>query len=61
MHRHTTLRFTVMVGAGLAAGLLAVALGAWQYAPTIGWAIAAAIYSTWVWIAVSRFEGETTE
>jgi len=61
MHRHTTLRFIVMTTAGVATGLLAVALGAWQYAPTIGWAVAAAIYSAWVWVAVSRFDGETTE
>jgi uncharacterized membrane protein len=61
MHRHTTLRFIVMVIAGLAAAGIAVALGAGDYAPTIGWAVAAAIYSAWVWLVVFRFDGETTE
>ena len=60
MQRHTVLRFIVMIVVGTAAAVLTGALGEWQFAPTVGWAVAAAIYSAWVWIAVSRFDGDTT-
>ncbi|CAN5135413.1 DUF1345 domain-containing protein [soil metagenome] len=61
MHRHRSIvRFVVMIVGGTIAGLIAGALGAWVFAPTIGWAVAALIYCLWVWIAVGHFDGETT-
>jgi len=60
MQRHTALRYIVMVVAGLIAAVVAGAFGAWEFAPTIGWAVAAAVYVAWVWIAVGRFDGEKT-
>jgi uncharacterized membrane protein len=58
---HTVARFVVMVVVGVTAALLTAALGWWQYAPTIGWAVAALIYSTWVWIVIWRLDPEQTK
>jgi uncharacterized membrane protein len=58
---HTVARFVVMVIVGVIAALLTAALGWWQYAPTVGWAVAALIYSTWVWIVIWRLDPEQTK
>jgi uncharacterized membrane protein len=50
-----------MVVVGVTAALLTAALGWWQYAPTVGWAVAALIYSTWVWIVIGRLDPEQTK
>lgn len=57
---HTTLRLIVMLAAGTVTAIGVGLTGWWPYAATIGWAVAAAIYSAWVWIAVGRFDSETT-
>jgi uncharacterized membrane protein len=53
-------RFVVMILAGIIASFIAGALGAWEFAPTIGWAVAALVYCLWVWIAVARMDGDQT-
>ena len=58
-HRART-RLIVMVVAGLATMLIAGFLGWWEYAPTLGWAVAAAIFSAWVWIVISGFDATQT-
>jgi len=60
MSRHSVIRFIAMIVGGLIAGAATVATGGWEYAPSVGWATAALIYSAWVWIVVGRFDGEQT-
>ena len=60
MSRHSVIRFIAMIVGGLTAGAATVATGGWEYAPSVGWATAALIYSAWVWIVVGRFDGEQT-
>ena len=60
MSRHSVIRFIAMTVGGLIAGAATVATGGWEYAPSVGWATAALIYSAWVWIVVGRFDGEQT-
>ncbi len=49
----------------LVVGVVATAvtgwLGHWQIAPVIGWAVAAATFSAWVWIAVGRLDAASTK
>jgi len=60
MSKHRSIiRFIVMILGGLIAAA-AVSIGGWEFAPSVGWATAALIYSAWVWIVVSRFDGEQT-
>ena len=59
--RHSIIRVVVMLVAGSAAAAVTVALGHWQLAPTIGWSVAALLYSTWVWIAISGLDAAQTE
>jgi uncharacterized membrane protein len=49
-----------MLAAGVLAGLISGAAWSWVYAPTVGWAVAALVYSTWVWIAISGLDPEQT-
>ena len=49
-----------MVAAGLVTVVAAGSLGWWEYAPTLGWAVAAAIFSTWVWISIGRQDADQT-
>jgi uncharacterized membrane protein len=58
--RHSVLRVFVMLVTGVAAALLTGALASWQLAPTIGWSVAALVYSGWVWFAVGGFDSEQT-
>jgi uncharacterized membrane protein len=60
MSRHSVIRYIAMVVGALIAGGIAVALGGWEFAPSIGWATAALIYSTWVWIVVGRMDADET-
>jgi len=60
MSRRSAIRFLAMIVGALIAGAITVATGGWEYAPSVGWAAAALIYSAWVWIVVSRFDGEQT-
>ncbi len=59
--RHSIIRVVIMLVAGSAAAAVTVALGHWQLAPTIGWSIAALLYSAWVWIAIHGFDAAQTE
>jgi uncharacterized membrane protein len=58
-HR-STVRLVVMLAAGTAAAAVTGLLGWWPYAATVGWAIAALVYSTWVWIVISGFDATQT-
>jgi uncharacterized membrane protein len=48
----------------LAAGVLAAAasgiFAGWQYAPTIGWAVACIVYISWVWGSIYRLDDKAT-
>ncbi len=46
---------------GTAAALVTGALGHWMLAPVIGWAVAAATFSAWVWIVISRQDAASTK
>ena len=59
-HR-SIIRFIVMIVGGLIAAAIVGPMLGWEYSAAIGWAVAALIYSTWVWIAVARFDGEQTK
>ena len=58
--RHSIIRVVVMLVAGSAAAAVTVALGHWQLAPTIGWSVAALLYSAWVWIAIRGLDPAQT-
>jgi uncharacterized membrane protein len=58
--RNASTRLTVMLAAGVLAGLVTGVGWSWVYAPTVGWAVAALVYSTWVWIAISGLDSEQT-
>lgn len=49
----------MFAGGGIAA-ILVGATGNWPYAATAGWAVACVIYICWVWLAVGKFDAETT-
>ncbi|MCU1581972.1 MAG: hypothetical protein QOD27_825 [Microbacteriaceae bacterium] len=49
-----------MLAAGVLAGLVTGASWSWVYAPTVGWAIAALVYSSWVWIVISGLDADQT-
>ena len=42
-------RLLVMLGAGVVAAVAAGILWGWEYAPTVGWAVACIVYIAWVW------------
>ncbi len=50
----------VMLVVGIVATIVTAALGEWAFAPDVGWCCAAALYSTWVWIAISRQDAKAT-
>ncbi|HEY8913697.1 DUF1345 domain-containing protein [Lacisediminihabitans sp.] len=58
--RHTTLRLMVMLLVAVIAAIITGAFGEWAYAPTVGWAAAALVYSTWVWISIARQDATQT-
>lgn len=54
--RHRRLRIIGMVvGGGFAAALTGL-LGAWVYAPAVGWGVAALIYNLWVWSSITPMD-----
>lgn len=58
---HTSgIRTTVMIVAGAVAFAVTGAFGQWPYAASVGWAVACAVYVTWVWVAISRIGGAET-
>jgi uncharacterized membrane protein len=58
--RNASTRLTVMLAAGVLAGLVTGASWSWVYAPTVGWAVAALVYSSWVWIVISGLDADQT-
>jgi uncharacterized membrane protein len=53
-------RLAVMLAAGLVATAVVAPLTSWVTAPVIGWAIAALVYSSWVWLIIGRMDAEAT-
>jgi uncharacterized membrane protein len=50
-----------MLAAGAAAAVITGVLGRWQLAPVIGWAVASAVFSTWVWVVVAHQDASSTK
>jgi uncharacterized membrane protein len=50
-----------MLVAGVIATIATGSFGAWAYAPTVGWSVSAAIYSTWVWIVIRNKDSAATK
>jgi uncharacterized membrane protein len=50
-----------MLAAGILAALAAGFTAGWQYAPTIGWAVACIVYIAWVWGTIARLDDKATE
>ena len=62
MHRyHTTIRFILMLVIGIIATLVTGSLGAWTYAPTVGWCFAALFYSSTVWLGIAKLDATQTQ
>jgi uncharacterized membrane protein len=53
-------RLLVMLGAGILAAVAAGILLGWEYAPTIGWAVACIIYISWVWGSMAAGDDKET-
>jgi uncharacterized membrane protein len=60
-HRHALLRLLVMLALGVSAGLATGLAGHWLIAPVIGWAVAAAVFSGWVWLVIARQDAAATQ
>ncbi|HEY9476822.1 MAG TPA: DUF1345 domain-containing protein, partial [Microbacteriaceae bacterium] len=46
--------------AGVVATAAVAPLTSWVLAPVIGWAVAALVYSSWVWLVIGRMDAEST-
>ena len=49
-----------MLGAGILAGAASGIFLGWQYAPTIGWAVACIVYISWVWGSMAAHDDKET-
>lgn len=49
-----------MLAAGAVATAAVAPLTSWVLAPVIGWAVAALVYSSWVWLVIGRMDAEST-
>ncbi len=49
-----------MLVVGVVSAIVTGVLGAWAYAPTVGWCFASLLYSVWVWISISRLDPAET-
>ncbi|AIY02306.1 hypothetical protein ART_2707 [Arthrobacter sp. PAMC 25486] len=58
--RHRRLRIAGMLVCGASATILTGILGAWIYAPAVGWAVAALIYNSTVWLAIAPMDAAQT-
>ncbi|MEV8146009.1 DUF1345 domain-containing protein [Specibacter sp. NPDC078709] len=58
--RHRQLRIAAMLVCGAAAIVLMGLLGAWVYAPAVGWAVAALIYNATVWLQIAPMDAAQT-
>lgn len=59
VHRSGT-RMVAMFVVGIVAAILAGSLGAWPFAPVVGWATASLFYVSWVWLVIGRMDSEAT-
>lgn len=59
--RHSILRVVVMLVGGTTVAVILGVLGFWPVAPTIGWSVAALIYSSWVWLAIGGYDAAQTK
>jgi uncharacterized membrane protein len=59
--RHARKRFVVMVGVGVMAAVVTALAWSWEYAPIVGWAAAAATFSTLVWLVLGRLDPDETK
>jgi uncharacterized membrane protein len=57
---NSAIRLLVMAATGIIAACILGALGFWQYAPIVGWAVAAAVYVVWVWLLIYRMDAAAT-
>jgi uncharacterized membrane protein len=55
------IRTSVMIASGVVAAVITGVFGQWAYAASVGWAVACAVYVTWVWVKISRMGGEQTK
>jgi uncharacterized membrane protein len=61
MRRHlTAMRIVTMLAAGTVAAIATGSLWSWQFAATVGWAVAALVYTASVWAATLRFDAAQT-
>ncbi|MHB1172622.1 MAG: DUF1345 domain-containing protein [Lacisediminihabitans sp.] len=58
--RNASTRLVVMLSAGVIAAVVTGVSWRWEYAPTVGWAVAALLYSTWIWIIILRLDATET-
>ncbi|MBP2412743.1 putative membrane protein [Arthrobacter stackebrandtii] len=58
--RHRQLRIIAMLVCGAAATAISGLLGAWVYAPAVGWTVAALIYNAWVWLKIAPMDATQT-
>ncbi|MHA7270885.1 DUF1345 domain-containing protein [Arthrobacter sp. HLT1-20] len=58
--RHRQLRILSMVLCGAVATVLTGLLGAWVYAPAVGWTVAALIYNASVWLTIATMDARRT-
>lgn len=58
--RHRQLRILGMVICGALAMVLTGLLGAWIYAPAVGWTVAALIYNASVWFKIAPMDAQRT-
>lgn len=59
MHRHDV-RAVVMFLIGSTTAILTGFFVSWPAAPVVGWAAAALVYTTWVWIVIGRMDAVET-
>lgn len=55
-----SVRLAVMAAIGLAVAFAVGNLGAWAYAPALGWAAASLTYLLWVWSVIGRLDATGT-
>lgn len=53
-------RVLAAAGVGIAAAVVTGALGSWDYAPSVGWDCAAAVFLAWTWTVVATMDAEQT-
>jgi len=57
---NSAIRIAIMAASGVLVACILGVLGFWQYAPIVGWAVAAAVYVVWVWLRIYRMDAAAT-